>query len=208
MAIALTLMLLSQGSRPAAAQDSPPKDTKGDKPAATGQTNPDPHNVYSTGAIQEVFIDEDFKLYKLRLYQGIVPGKPIPELTDPAVSMEDKAPPTGPTMVERVGFEQRELFSRVFLLADRQISPWVYDNFVQAQADNKIPFRIYVEIAHAKVKRPNDLLPLITRNFNTPIDLVEASETKEGVRMTITLKRDARYLPVQVSNVIYIDVER
>ena len=190
-------------SATAAAQGDP---ATGDDPntGLTVKTN-DPYNVYASGLFQEVFIDEDFKIYKVRNYQGIVPGREeegvVPD--EPAVEA-----PKGRTKVERIGFEQRELFSRVFVVADRIISPWVYDNFVQAQAAPSIPFQVYVELSKARIPKFNDRRPLQTRNFNTPVMSIEGVETDETVRVIINLKREARYLPVQVGKILYIDVER
>ena len=164
----------------------------------------DPYNVYSSGLFQEVYIDEDFKLYKVRIYQGTVPGRDAEENVEQPLAES----PRGKPKIDRLGFEQRELFSRVFVLADRPMSPWVYDNFVQAQADPHIPYQVFVELAGARIPTTNDKRPLVTRAFNTPISTIVGTETKDGVRVVLTLKREARYLPVQVGNVIYIDVER
>jgi len=188
----------------AAAQDDPDKGTEPEPDKTAEDKVLDPYNIYSSGLFQEVYIDEDFKLFKVRTYQGAVPGRD-PEDGSPDAETET---PTGPTRVERIGFEQRELFSRVFVLADRSMSPWVYDNFVQAAADPNIPFQVFVELANAKIPKSNDRRPLVTRSFNTPISTIVGTVTKEGVRVVITLKRDARYLPVQVGHVVYIDVER
>jgi hypothetical protein len=167
-------------------------------------TNGDPYNIYGTGMFQEVYIDEDFNLFKIRTYQGLVPGRTPEEGEEPILDENT----SGSTKIKRIGFEQRELFSRIFILADRAISPWVYDNFVQAAADPSIPFQIYVELAKSKIPKVNDKRPLVTRNFNTPVMSVEGTENKDGVRVIITLKREARYLPVQVGKVLYLDVER
>jgi hypothetical protein len=175
----------------------------GDKPAVEPTQSGDPYNVYSSGAFQEVYIDEDFKLFKVRTYQGAVPGR---DEENPQGAPVD--PPKGKIVIDRIGFEQRELFSRIFVLADRPVSPWVYDNFVQAQSDPAIPPQIYVEVAKASIPRTNDRRPLVTKNFNTPVMQVEANQVKDLVRIVITLKREARYLPVQVGKTIYVDVER
>ena len=79
---------------------------------------------------------------------------------------------------------------------------------MQAQADPTIPCQVYVELARAKMATFNDMRPLVTRNFNTPLMQIEAHETKDGVRVVLTLKREARYLPVQIGKVLYVDVER
>ena len=177
----------------------------GEVPAEGKKPNPDPHNVYSTGLFQEVYIDEDFKLYKVRTYQGVVPGRDADNEAGTATVQEPRGKKT---RVKRLGFEQRELFSRVFVLADRPISPWIYDNFVQAHANPDVPYQIFVEVSTADIPKFNDRRPLITRSFNTPIRTIQGTLMKEGVRVVITLKREARYLPVQVGNVLYIDVER
>jgi hypothetical protein len=193
----VSLMVL--GALPVVAQEDPANSENVVEPQSG-----DPYNVYGTGLFQEVYIDEDFNLYKVRTYSGVVPGRE----TENEVALEEPEAQGGKTVVERVGFEQRELFSRVFILADRAISPWVYDNFVQAQADPSIPYQVYVELARAKMATFNDMRPLVTRNFNTPIMQIEAHETKDGVRVVLTLKREARYLPVQIGKVLYVDVER
>jgi hypothetical protein len=160
----------------------------------------DPQSIYSSGAFQEVVVDEDEKLYDLRPYGGVVPGRLEPE--------EPGIPPKGNPQIDRVGFEQRELFSRVFVVVDRATTPWVYDNFVQCQANPAVPCQIFAEFASARMSTKNDRRPLVTRAFNTPVALVESVKTKEGIRIVITLKREARYLPVQADKVLYIDVER
>jgi len=195
------LMFLTLAPSGALGQGKPAE--TGDKPQADPANGGDPYNVYSTGAFQEVYIDEDFKLFKVRTYQGAVPGRD--EETPLGAPV---APPAGKITIDRIGFEQRELFSRVFVLADRPVTPWVYDNFVQAQSDPAIAPQIYVEVAKASVPKTNDRRPLVTRSFNTPVMQVEINQVKNLVRIVITLKRESRYLPVQVGKTIYVDVER
>lgn len=199
--IFLLALLVILPAQSALAQEEPkePADKTQVQPGKTG----DPYNVYSTGAFQEVYIDEDFKLFKIRTYQGAVPGRDEENPLGAPVE-----PPKGKIVIDRVGFEQRELFSRIFVLADRPVTPWVYDNFVQAQSDPAIPPQIYVEVAKASVPKTNDRRPLVTRSFNTPVMQIETTQVKDLIRIVITLKREARYLPVQVGKTIYIDVER
>lgn len=180
-------------------------DTPAGQEAAPQLDPADPYNVYSTGLFQEVYIDEDFKLYKIRTYQGIVPDR---DKLDEDGAAKVAVRRGKKTRVLRIGFEQRELFSRVFVLADRAISPWIYDNFVQAHSDPSIPFQIFVELTNANVPKSNDRRPLITRSFNTPVSKVESVAIKGGVRVVLTLKRESRYLPVQVGKILYVDVER
>lgn len=163
----------------------------------------DPYSVYSTGLFQEVYIDESFQLYATRKYGGVVPGKNEAEFAN--VQPTDGE---GKLLIHRIGFEQRELFSRLFVLASSSISPWVYDNFAEANANPEINYQIYIEIPGAKIPKHNDRRPLITTSFNTPVASIEGRHMEGGVRVVITLKREARYLPVQVGRLLYIDVER
>lgn len=183
------------------------QETPGPEAGAAGQEMVQPYSVYSSGLFEEVYIDEEGELYKTRPYQGVVPSRDADRVTEAAAVTE---PPEGSrkTRIAWIGFEQRELFSRVFILADQVISPWVYDNFVQAQGDAKISPKIFVELNHASIPLKNNRRPLVTRSFNTPIAVIEAKETKDGVKLEITLKKEARYLPVQGGKIFYVDVEK
>lgn len=164
----------------------------------------DPYSIYSTGLFQEVYIDDNLNLFKTRQYGGIVPAleeKRGNTISTPAQGGE-------PLMIHRIGFEQRELFSRLFVLGNGLLSPWIYDNFAQAQGNPEVSYQIVVELPGAKIPKYNDRRPLVTRAFNSPIDSIEGQPFKGGVRVIITLKREARYLPVQVGRLLYIDVER
>jgi len=180
-------------------QEAGQKEGVGEQPAA------EPYSIYSSGLFQEVYIDEEAELYKVRTYQGVVPTRDLGAPADDAASAETLE---GTTLISWVGFEQRELFSRVFILADRPISPWVYDNFVQAQADPKTLRKVFIELNKAKIPLSNNRRPLVTRSFNTPIAVIEAVQAKDVVKVEITLKKEARYLPVQIGKILYIDVER
>jgi len=198
------VMLVLCGSRPAVAQEEPAK-----APAERDPTNAapvDPLGVYSGGQFEEVYIDEEFKLYKVRTYQGVVPGRD--EKEGAPVEVPAEAPKGTKISVNRIGFEQRELFSRVFVVTSHPVTPWVYDNFVQAKSTPGVEPQIYVELAGAVVPKSNDRRPLDTRGFSTPVASIEGFEQKSGARVVLTLKREARYLPVTVGNVLYIDVER
>lgn len=198
-----TVLFLSLGVAGFVLAQSDPQ--QGEKKQPGVADSADPYNVYATGLFQEVYIDEDFKLYKVRTYQGIVPDRDKLEQNGTAKVETRRGKKT---RILRVGFEQRELFSRVFVLADRAISPWIYDNFVQAHSDPSVPFQIFVELTNANVPKTNDRRPLITHSFNTPVSKVESVEIKGGVRVVLTLKRESRYLPVQVGKILYVDVER
>lgn len=188
------------------------KKAEAEQPAKTGsKTGPvrvtgsrDPYSVYSTGLFQEVYIDDNLNLYKTRQYGGIVPALEEKKGTNMAAPAEAGEK----LMIHRIGFEQRELFSRLFVLGNGLLSPWIYDNFAQAQGNPEVSYQIIVELPGAKIPKYNDRRPLITRAFNSPIDSIEGQPFKGGVRVIITLKREARYLPVQVGRLLYIDVER
>ncbi len=187
------------------------KADSGEKAAKTGSktgpvrvTGRDPYSIYTTGLFQEVYIDDNLNLYRTRQYGGIVPAieeKRGTNMSAPAEAGEK-------LMIHRIGFEQRELFSRLFVLGNGLLSPWIYDNFAQAQGNPEVSYQITVELPGAKIPKYNDRRPLVTRAFNSPIDSIEGQPFKGGVRVIITLKREARYLPVQVGRLLYIDVER
>ncbi len=176
-----------------------------DAPTETSSDEVDPYSVYSKGQLQETYIDEDYKLYEVRPYQGVVPGHP--ERGEP---LDGELPPTSAEKitVERVGLEQKELFSRVFVVADAVVTPWVYDNFATADANPGTPYRIVMEVAGGKIPKRTDRLPLDARAFNTPILTIQGVHFKGGTRVIITLKRKARYLPAQSGRTLYVDIER
>ena len=176
-----------------------------DAPAENSSDEVDPYSVYSKGQLQETYIDEDYKLYEVRPYKGVVPGHP--ERGEP---LDGELLPTSAEKitVERVGLEQKELFSRVFAVADAVVTPWVYDNFATADANPGTPYRIVMEVAGGKIPKRTDRLPLDARAFNTPILTIQGVHFKGGARVIITLKRKARYLPAQPGRTLYVDIER
>ncbi len=179
----------------------PGEDTPGETPG--GEV--DPYSVYSKGQLQETYIDEDYRLYEVRPYKGVVPGHP--ERGEP---VDGELLPTNAEKitVERLGLEQKELFSRVFAVADAVVTPWVYDNFATADANPGTPYRIVMEVAGGKIPTRVDRLPLDARAFNTPILTIQGVHFKGGARVIITLKRKARYLPAQSGRTLYVDIER
>jgi hypothetical protein len=146
-----------------------------------------------------VVIDEGGNLYKQRVYQGVVPGR---KDALPVVPAEGKI------IVSRIGFEQMELFSRIFVVTSKPVTPWIFDNFIEADAKPGSVYRITVEIPGADIPNKNDRHPLVTSAFNTPVMQVDNEVTKGSVKVVISLKRKAGYLPVQGEGVVYIDVER
>jgi hypothetical protein len=181
---------------PALAQDAPkvPAAAQGTAPAAPQ----DPYSIYQ-GGIQEVVIDEGGNLYKQRVYQGLVPGRkdPLP----PATKAEK-------VIVNRIGFEQMELFSRIFVVTSKPVTPWIYDNFIETEGKPGGIYKITMEIPGADIPNKNDRFPLVTSAFNTPVMQVDNEVTKGSVKVVISLKRKAGYLPIQSDGVVYIDVER
>ncbi|MFH1531415.1 MAG: hypothetical protein ABIK09_11870 [Pseudomonadota bacterium] len=198
---------LFAGSLRAPAQEIPPDEPVPgeDTPVETSSIEVDPYSVYSKGQIQETYIDEDFKLYEVRPYQGVVPGHP----ERGEVAGGEALPARGEKItLERIGLEQKELFSRVFAVADGAVTPWVYDNFATADANPGTPYHIVMEITGGKIPKRTDRLPLDARAFNTPILTIQGVPFKGGVRVIIILKRKARYLPAQVGRTLYVDIER
>ncbi|MBM4370048.1 MAG: hypothetical protein FJ098_00240 [Deltaproteobacteria bacterium] len=204
----LVLLFLCAAPLPAGAQElpEPEEPLPADGPAAPADPaarDADPFSVYSRGQLQEIFIDEEFRLYDVRRYQGLVPGHPDrPEGTSGGDGTLERV------VVERIGLEQMEIFSRVFAVVDAGVTPWVYDNFATADANPGTPYQIVMEIAGGRIPKRNDRRPLDVRAFATPILEIRGTEFKGGVRVVVTLKRKARYLPAQSGNTLYVDVER
>jgi hypothetical protein len=184
------------------AQDIPADGGEGPINAQQEGEGGDPYNVYNKGLFKEVYIDQDYKLFEVRKYQGVVPGRDKEELTGEPSSKRQKITIRSP------GMEQQELFTRIFLVADGFATPWVYDNFAEVDANPGTPYQIIMELAGAKVPRRVDRLPIITRAFNTPVMQFQVVYFDSGAKLIITLKRKARYLPGQDGNVLYVDVER
>lgn len=200
-------LLFSLWVTPALAQEDPPVAPVPDEDPGEGTFvgDVDPYSVYSKGQLQETYIDEDYKLYDLRPYQGLVPGRPE------RGESPDRGSPSGGSekvIVERIGLEQKELFSRVFAVADTPVTPWVYDNYATADANPGTPYRIVMEIAGGKIPKRTDRLPLDARAFNTPVLTIQGVHFQGGTRVVITLKRKARYLPAQAGRTLYVDIER
>ena len=200
--ILLTLSVLLVGLGPARAQEVPPEDPT---PGETLGNEVDPYSVYSRGQVQETYIDEDYKLYEVRPYKGVVPGHP--ERGEP-VDGEVALANTDKVTIERVGLEQKEMFSRVFAVTDGLVTPWIYDNFATADANPGTPYRIIMEVAGGKIPTRNDRRPLDARAFNTPILTIQGVPSEGGAQVIITLKRKARYLPAQSGRTLYVDIER
>jgi len=203
----VTVSFLFIGSTLALAQGVPPDEPfpGEDTTVEPSDGEVDPYSVYSKGQIQETYIDEDYKLYDVRPYKGVVPGHP--ERGEP---MDGEVLPTSSEKItlERIGLEQKELFSRVFAVADAVVTPWVYDNFATADANPGTPYHIIMEIAGGTIPKRNDRLPLDARAFNTPILTIQGVPFKGGARVIVTLKRKAPYLPAQSGRTLYIDIER
>ena len=74
----VTVSCLFIGSALALAQEVPPYEPVPDEDTTveTSIGEVDPYSVYSRGQIQETYIDEDYKLYDVRPYKGVVPGHP------------------------------------------------------------------------------------------------------------------------------------
>jgi hypothetical protein len=207
--LTLITLLAAPASRAMAQEDPVPivePDVEPEEPAGQPvhvEGGKDPYSVYSRGQIQEIFIDEDYRLYDLRPYKGLVPGDPDREAGETASAGTPEK-----VVVRRVGLEQMELFSRVFAAVDAAVTPWVYDNFATADANPGTPYQIIMEIAGGRIPKRTDRLPLDARAFNTPILEIQGIEFKGGVRVVVTLKRKARYLPAQAGNTLYVDIER
>jgi hypothetical protein len=138
--------------------------------------------------------DEGGNIYVERGYKGIVPGlrdKPLVE------SKAKQAGGDGGPVLEWVGFQPFEQYSRVFLK--------VSGKFTFTVAKPK-PDKIVVTIPSCKVQTPNDERFLITRAFPTQVDSIFTHPSEEGTTVEIVLKKNTTYLYKQEGEYVFIDI--
>jgi hypothetical protein len=149
--------------------------------------------VIRDGEYVEVYVDEQGKIYRERRYKGV-----IPKIRD---HLGKKAPPrnTRFTHITWVGFQQRQLFSRVFVQTNR------LTHFTLHKPD---PLHIVVTFDNARVPRRNDRRIINTSAFRSVVKKIQATRRGKQTRVTITLRKRAGYLYKQEGNYVFIDVER
>lgn len=147
----------------------------------------------------EVVVDEEGAIYEKRHYGGI-----IPEVRDRFVAGLKAGRPGGKApAITWVGFQQRSLFSRVFIQTDRVTAYTIY---------KPDPLHIQVDFPEAGVPVDNDKRVLDTSRFDSPVQAVDARviRSKGGrmARVIITLDSPTGYLYKQEGSYVFIDIER
>jgi hypothetical protein len=166
----------------------------GNAPARTGE-NPESEekNYWEIEGFNEVFIDEENALYSKRPYQGIVP-----RLRDELEIL--RAPETGLNTIMWVGYQHRQLFSRVFVQTTHM------PVFTVLQ---KSPTHIVITFERTMFRDVNSQREIVTGNFNTKVSrIIPKAIGKDGAEIHIHLQDAASFLYRQEGNYLYLDVER
>jgi hypothetical protein len=155
--------------------------------------------IFMEGSIGNQAVDDDGKIYDERQYGGIVPDRRDRFEAGPKAGV----PTGGVPNITWVGFQQRTLFSRVFLQTDLPTTYRVY---------KPDPMHIYIELDTAKLQLRNDQRELVTVVFDSAVDRIQSKEIRsksfKGTRIIVTLDRPAGYLYKQEGDYVFIDIER
>ena len=90
---------LLTGAQYALAQEVPPDEPiPGEDIGETPGGEVDPYSVYSKGQLQETYIDEDYKLYEVRPYKGVLES-------DECAWVSGSPPESGTTCADHIGFD-------------------------------------------------------------------------------------------------------
>ena len=155
--------------------------------------------IFMEGTAGNQAVDDDGKIYDERQYGGIVPERRDRFEAGPKAGVpQDKTP-----RITWVGFQQRTLFSRVFIQTDQSATYRVY---------KPDPLHIYIEIDGAQLQTRNDQRELVTVVFDSAVDRIHSKEIRsksfKGTRILVTLDRPAGYLYKQEGDYVFIDIER
>jgi hypothetical protein len=155
--------------------------------------------IFMEGAVGNQAVDDEGRIYDERQYGGIVPDRRDRFEAGPKAGVpQDKTP-----RITWVGFQQRILFSRIFIQTDQSTGYRVY---------KPDPLHIYIELDGAELQTRNDQRELVTVVFDSPVDRVQSREIKsksfKGTRILVTLDRPAGYLYKQEGDYVFIDIER
>lgn len=192
--IAAALCALALAGGGAVAQEIARPESIPTKPGGGGETTAAGDDV-----LIEVVVDEDGEIYERRHYGGI-----IPEVRDRFVAGLKAGKPGGkaPAIIW-VGFQQRSLFSRVFIQTDRVTAYTIH---------KPDPLHIQVDFPGASVPVDNDKRRLDTSRFESSVQEVVARVIKgkggRTARVIITLDSPTGYLYKQEGNYVFIDIER
>ncbi len=186
------------------AEEAPAVTEKVVDPAAAAK--PQDGEVILAPSEGQVFtVDEDGKIYQKRGYKGVVPG--VRENADfpakPAAPIDLDL--EVPIVVNWVGFQPFDAFSRVFIQVSGEF---------EFSVTRPSPTKVEVSIPAASPGSENDLNGLITRWFPTAIDRIEVKQMpvadpseEGGMIVTIHLKKSVGYLYRRDRNYIFVDVE-
>ncbi len=155
------------------------------------------YKYWEEEGVTETVVDDAGRIYGERQYSGVVPT-----LRD---SLRDKKTAKvhhrGALQLTWIGFQQKALFSRIFLQADRMPTYSIF---------KPDPLHIIVELPGARLRTAQEGRAVPTHEFNSKVDHVAARVLPKGagVQVIITLKEPVGYLYKQDGNYVYVDVER
>jgi hypothetical protein len=150
------------------------------------------YEVVEDGKV-EMVVDPSGQIYVDRRYQGVIPG--IRSSVDP----RRDARSTSKDIVLWSGFQPMTAVSRVF---------WVMSNTSPRFEVTRLgPTQIEVFFPGARVLHRNEIRPMYTQHFPTPVELIDGYRVRGGVRYIIKLKRPANYLYRFEAPFLYLDFE-
>ena len=155
--------------------------------------------IFIEGTAGNQSVDDEGKISEERQYGGIVPTRRDRFEAGPKAGVPTSKTPN----ITWVGFQQRTLFSRVFLQTDQETTFRVY---------KPDPLRIFIEMDGAVLQTRNDQRELVTAVFDSAVDHIAsrqiATKSFKGTRIILTLDRPAGYLYKQEGDYVFIDIER
>ena len=157
------------------------------------------YKYWEQEGVGEMVVDDEGRIYRERQYGGVVPSfRDLQRDKKTAKVHKRKA-----MRITWLGFQQKALFSRIFIQADRMPT---YNVF------KPDPLHIVVELPGAKLRTAQEGRQILTHEFNSKVDHVAARVMKgkegKGVQVVITLKEPVGFLYKQDGNYVYVDVER
>lgn len=175
--------------------DTRPLPTPGERPEPR-RPGEQKYKYWEEEGVSETVVDEAGTIYRRRFYGGVIPNV-RDSLRDKKTS---KVHRRGPLEITWVGFQQKALFSRVFVQTDRLPTYTIF---------KPDPLHIVVEFPTARLRTIQEDRVILTHEFNTKVDQIDARPVRgRGVHVVITLKEPMGYLYKQEGDYVFIDVER
>jgi len=143
--------------------------------------------------IVHTFVDDEGKLYQQRRYQGIIPSIRDYLGTTPPSKKTKRA------HITWVGFQQKELYSRIFVQTNRP------SHFTLSKPD---PLTIVVSFDNTRIPRMNERRDLVTHAFQTRVREIRPRNRGKKSELVIHLSEPAGYLYKQNGSYVFIDIER